>query len=69
LRGCGWPRNEQFILGKTPTNVAELQQFCMEWAKITPTDVINNYRKRLVGVVAAKRGTTLLLWEINLFLK
>uniref|UniRef100_A0A9J7XX44 Uncharacterized protein n=1 Tax=Cyprinus carpio carpio TaxID=630221 RepID=A0A9J7XX44_CYPCA len=45
-----------------PSNVAELQQFCIdEWTKIPPQHcnrLIASYRKRLIAVVAAKGGPT-----------
>ncbi len=44
------------------SSVAELKQFCKEeWAKISPKwckRLIASYRKHLIGVVAAKGGTT-----------
>jgi hypothetical protein len=50
------------VYARKPTNYTELKQFCMEeWDKIAPQRyerLINNYRKCLVAVIAAKGGTT-----------
>ena len=57
-----WQDLKQAVHARKPTNVTELKQFCMEeWAKIPPRHcerLINNYRKRLVAVIAAKGGVT-----------
>ena len=57
-----WQDLKQEVHPQKPTNIAELKQFCMDkLAKIPPQRcerLINNYRKCLVGVIAAKGGTT-----------
>ena len=57
LRCCGRTWNEQFML-ENPQMSQILKQFCMkEWAKIPPQRcqrLINNYRKHVVAVIAAK---------------
>ncbi len=57
-----WQDLKRAVHARKPTNVTELKQFCMEeWAKIPPRRcerLINNYRKRLVAVIAAKGGVT-----------
>uniref|UniRef100_A0A671K547 peptidylprolyl isomerase n=1 Tax=Sinocyclocheilus anshuiensis TaxID=1608454 RepID=A0A671K547_9TELE len=50
------------VHARKPSNVAELQQFCIdEWTKIPPqrcNRLVASYRKRLIAVVAAKGGPT-----------
>uniref|UniRef100_A0A803JJL8 Tc1-like transposase DDE domain-containing protein n=1 Tax=Xenopus tropicalis TaxID=8364 RepID=A0A803JJL8_XENTR len=50
------------VHARKPSNKAELQQFCKdEWAKIPPERckrLVASYRKRLIGVIAAKGGPT-----------
>ena len=45
-----------------PKNIAELKRVCKEELSKIPSDrfasLINNYRKRLVEVIAAKGGST-----------
>ena len=57
-----WQDLKQAVHARKPKNVTELKQFCMEeWAKIPPRcceRLINNYRKSLVAVIAAKGGVT-----------
>ncbi len=61
-----WHDLKQSIHARKPSNVAELKQFCKEeWAKLHPQRyerLIDSYRKRLIVVVAAKGGTTQLLY-------
>lgn len=48
------------VYARRPTNVTELNQFCKkEWAKIPPRrceTLINNFRKRLIAVIAVQCG-------------
>ncbi|MGH0175353.1 UNVERIFIED_CONTAM: hypothetical protein FKN15_070513 [Acipenser sinensis] len=57
-----WQDLKRAVHAQKPTIVTELKQFCMEeWAKIPPRrceGLINNYRKCLVAVIAAKGGVT-----------
>ena len=57
-----WHYLKRAVDARKPSNVAESKQFCQEeWAKIPPQRCkrwIASYRKRLIGVVVAKDGTT-----------
>ncbi len=56
-----WHDLKKSIHARKPSNVAELKQFCKEWAKIPPQRcerLIASFRKCLIAVVAAKGGTT-----------
>ena len=57
-----WHDLKKAVHARKPSNVAELQQFCIdEWTKIPPqrcNRLIASYRKRLIAVVAAKGGPT-----------
>jgi hypothetical protein len=57
-----WHNRKRVVHTGHPKNIAELKQFCKEeWSQI-PSDrcagLILNYRKCLVDVIAAKRGST-----------
>ncbi len=57
-----WHDLKQSIHARKPSNVAELKQFCKEWAKIPPQRcerLFATYRKRLIAVVSAKGGTVI----------
>ncbi len=57
-----WHVLKQSFHAWNPSNVAELKQFCKEWAEIPPQRcerLFASYRKRLIAVVSAKGGTTL----------
>ena len=57
-----WHDLKKAVHARKPSNVAELQQFCIdEWTKIPPqrcNRLIASYRKCLIAVVAAKGGPT-----------
>lgn len=55
------PARLNLIHIRHPNNIAEQTQFLEEWCEIPPDRCINlmcNYRKRLMEVIAAKGGST-----------
>ena len=57
-----WHDLKKAVHTRHPMNIGEIKQFFKEeWSKIPPdccAGLIRNYRKRLVEVIAAKRGST-----------